>query len=636
MSTPIREEQSVVTLLTTQIFPHLLHQHQEEAPTLRIWSMGCQATDEALLLLVGLFQRLQVPASTSPLLIFATDSDEAAVVRARHLAASSNLETWPGLAASHPFLPVGWEGRSLPEAWRQSLIFATHDPLTDVPFAHLDLILSHLSLCPYTQAQQATILSRLAYALVPGGFLLLLGEQHGVVPDAKLYTKYEVGSVLCYQRTAIPVHHAALDLAHLRGYHPSAASQEVSPEQHRAQLEDLQAALEEQIVQCQELEAQARFNREAHLAQLHLAAIVAFSGDAILSKDLDGIVTSWNAGAERLFGYSASAMVGQPVARLFPLDQQEEAARILEQIRRGERVGPYETVRQHKNGSLIPVFVTISPVKDRDGTIVGASDIAQDNTARRELDQQRETFVNLVTHELKTPLTALFGTIQLAQRRLRRLLAREHSLEDDQQQNLEEVLAMLERSQHQMRTQQRLIDDLLDLSHVQQGTVELHLEPCDVLSVVESTVQDHRAAHPSRLIELDMPDQDEVLVDGDRDRLGQVLGNYLGNALKFAPVEKPVRVGIRIQDEMVRVWVQDAGPGLTKEQQARVWERYVQVKKTPVQEGWKMGLGLGLYLCRQLIVRQQGEVGVESTPEQGSTFWFSLPIIARGVSRQKA
>jgi PAS domain S-box-containing protein len=382
----------------------------------------------------------------------------------------------------------------------------------------------------------------------------------------------------------------------------------------------------------EELEAQARLNHEARLAQLHLAAIVSSSEEAIVSKDLNGIVTSWNEGAQRLYGYSDQEMVGQSIARIFPPDRQEELAQIMQQIRRGEHVGTYETRRLRKDGRLISVSVTISAVKERDGTIVGASAIAHDITPRRELEQQREAFMHLVTHELKNPLTALAGNIQLAQRWLTRLLARSEQLDKEHQHVLQEVLTMLGRSQQQMRAQKRLIDDLLDLSHVQQGTLELHQDSCNLLMLVYETVLNYQAAYPSRLIELMLPEQEEVLVYADRDRLEQVLSNYLSNALKFAPIERPVRVGMHVQRETVRVWVQDEGPGLEPSHQAHIWERYFQVSETPVQQGWKVGLGLGLYICRQLILRQQGEVGVESTPGQGATFWFSLPI-ARPSSR---
>lgn len=112
----------------------------------------------------------------------------------------------------------------------------------------------------------------------------------------------------------------------------------------------------------------------------------------------------------------------------------------------------------------------------------------------------------------------------------------------------------------------------------------------------------------------------------EEQRLQQVLSNYLTNALKFAPASAPVHVGLAVEGASVRVWVQDHGPGLTQEQQAHIWDQFYQVAQTPVQSGWKVGLGLGLYICQRLMQRQQGEVGVESVPGQGATFWFTLPV----------
>jgi len=495
-----------------------------------------------------------------------------------------------------------------------------------MPFLRQDLILVHSPLSSFSKVEQTGILSRFAYALRPHGLLLLL-DDGGVTPDADLYQRLKASPVPSYQQTSAPVKRPALGLPRRRGYQPHVSLLSSQTDLERDDLiEELQAMLEEQEVLAQELGEQGCLNRDARLAQLHLAAIVSSAEEAIFSKDLNGIVTSWNGAAEHLYGYSAQEMVGQSVARIFPSDRQEEMTQIMEQIRRGKRVGTYETTRLRKNGSLVPISVTISPVKESDGTIVGASDIAHDITPRHELEQQRAAFVDLVTHELKNPLTTLACNVQLALRRLTRLLARPER-PDDEQHTLEQVIAMLERSQQQMRTQKRLIDDLLDFSRVQQDTLELHQEPCNLLMIVYETVLNYQAAYPSRLIELHVPEQEEVLVSGDRDRLEQVLSNYVSNALKFAPSERPVRVGMCLQGETVRVWVQDEGPGLEPAQQTHIWERYFQVSKTPVQSGWKEGLGLGLYICRQLIRRQQGEVGVESMLGQGATFWFSLPLL---------
>jgi PAS domain S-box-containing protein len=376
--------------------------------------------------------------------------------------------------------------------------------------------------------------------------------------------------------------------------------------------------------------------RQAEEVRLRLAAIVSSSEDAIRSQDLEGIITSWNSAAEQLYGYPAEAIVGQPVTLLFPPDRQEECTRIMERLRKGERVDHYETMRLRKDGSQVPVSVTVSPLKDHSGTIIGASAIARDISKRQELERQREAFISLVTHELKTPLTILQGHLQLAQRQLTRLLGQAAPPDEAQQRTLEELLGMLGRSQQPIRFQQRLINDLVDLARLQEDKMELHLADCDLLELVAQIVQDHQAAHPARLITLDLPEEDPLLVTADRDRLQQVLSNYLSNALKFSPDPAPVQIGITLEAGAARVWVRDHGPGLPVEQHARIWQQYYQAPTTPVQRGWKPGLGLGLYICQQLIHRQQGEVGVQSRPGAGATFWFSLPLQATAHRREHA
>jgi PAS domain S-box-containing protein len=381
---------------------------------------------------------------------------------------------------------------------------------------------------------------------------------------------------------------------------------------------------EDEVLQCNLRDITDHLQVEQ--ARLHLATIVSSSEDAILSKDLDGVVTSWNAAAERMYGYSAREILGQSVTLLFPPQCQREFSDIMERIRQGERIDHYETTRVRKDGSLLNVSVSISPIKTSTGVIVGASAIARDISKRKELEHQREAFMSLVTHELNNPLTALQGNIQLAQRLLLRLAAQPEHLEGGPQGTMADVLSMLGRSQHLLRMQQRLIGDLLDLARIQEDKVELCQEICNLVRLAAETVQDHRTAHPSRLIALQLPPQDQILVSADRDRLRQVLGNYLANALKFSPVTKAVQVSMRLEAGLVRVCVTDHGPGLATEQQAQIWQQFYQDLRTPVQSGWKVGLGLGLYLCRHLIHRQQGEVGVESLPGQGATFWFTLPV----------
>ena len=379
-----------------------------------------------------------------------------------------------------------------------------------------------------------------------------------------------------------------------------------------------------QMLQCNVRDITNR--KQAEMALLHMAAIVSSSDDAIISKDLDGIITSWNAAAERMYGYSTQEIVGQPITLLFPSDRQNEFTQIMECMRQGKPVDHYETIRVRKDGSHVHVSVTVSPIKNSDGTIIGVSAIARDISERKELEQQREAFVGLVTHELKTPLTILQGSMQLVQRRLTRLLSQGEPLTGEQQRWIEDVLIMLTRTQQPLRLQQRLINDLLDITHIREDKVELNLAVFDLIGLVYETVLDHQSVHADRLITLNLPEQDPVSVCADRDRVQQVLSNYLSNALKFAPATEPIQVGMTLEAGTVRVCVLDHGPGLTSQQQAHIWKRCYQVSQTQAQNGWKAGLGLGLYICQQLIHRQQGEVGVESVPGRGATFWFSLPV----------
>ncbi len=366
--------------------------------------------------------------------------------------------------------------------------------------------------------------------------------------------------------------------------------------------------------------------KRAEEARLYLSAIVESSGDCILSKTLDGTITSWNHAAELMYGYSAQEMIGQSVMRLFLPNRQDEFINIMEQIHQGKRVVHLETRRQHKDGHILDADVSVSPIRDKHGAIIGASTITRDIGKQKELERQREDFIGLVTHELRNPLAALQGNVQVAHRLLSRLLNQASQLTEDQQRMLEDVLTMLGRSQQPLRVQRRLIDDLLDFSRIQQDQVELRLEVWNLGALVHEVVLDHQAAYSRRLITLELPDVDPLPVYADRDRVTQVLGNYITNALKFAPEDQPICIGIDVCEGSVRVWVKDRGPGLSADQQERIWQRFSQVAQTPRQQGWRPGLGLGLYLCQQLVSRQGGKVGVQSTRGQGATFWFTLPL----------
>ena len=175
-----------------------------------------------------------------------------------------------------------------------------------------------------------------------------------------------------------------------------------------------------------------------------------------------------------------------------------------------------------------------------------------------------------------------------------------------------------------MDAQNRLVGDLLDVSRVRAGKLEFHVERCDLASIVRDATTAQRLAWPGRTIELDAPDA-EVSVNADAQRIEQVVTNYLTNALKYSPGDASVAISLGVTTREARVAVRDHGAGLTREQQQHVWERFHRVPGVKQQSGSGAGLGLGLYICRGIVERHGGRVGLESVPGKGSTFEFTLP-----------
>ena len=231
--------------------------------------------------------------------------------------------------------------------------------------------------------------------------------------------------------------------------------------------------------------------RRAELARSQLAAIVGSSDDAIISKDLNGVIQSWNAAAQRLFGYTAEEAVGRHVSFLIPADRADEEDRILARLRAGERVYHFDTVRLRSDGQPIHVSLTISPIRDEAGRIVGASKIARDitdckqaeeriyglMTQLKEADSRKDEFLAMLAHELRNPLAPIRNMLQIV-----RLATGNGTL-------IEQVRAMMERQLGQMV---RLVDDLLDMSRISRGKMELRKERVELASVVTSAVEDCR------------------------------------------------------------------------------------------------------------------------------------------------
>ena len=385
-----------------------------------------------------------------------------------------------------------------------------------------------------------------------------------------------------------------------------------------------------------ERETQDRISRE-------LAAIVESSDDAIVSKDLESRIRSWNRGAERMFGYTAEEAVGRSIRMIIPEERWSEEDDVLRQLRRGEKVDHFETVRRRKDGTELFVSLTISPLRSASGIVIGASKIARDITAMKQAEQERaqslareqaaraeverasrlkDDFLAVLSHELRTPLNAVMGYSQLLSAGSLPPARAAHAIQA---------------IQRNAQAQARLVESLLDLSRVMAGKLALNLEEIDLDSVIESAVDALRPEAETKSISFDvrMPPARMRMV-GDAARLQQVFWNLLSNAIKFTPgpgrvvVTAGVTGGPGGEDERLRVSVADKGQGISPDFLPHVFDRFRQGASKDGQS--LAGLGLGLALVREMVQAHGGTVVAESHGEgSGSTFTVTLLPRAAGV-----
>ncbi|HZU01944.1 MAG TPA: PAS domain S-box protein [Ktedonobacteraceae bacterium] len=246
--------------------------------------------------------------------------------------------------------------------------------------------------------------------------------------------------------------------------------------------------------------------------------------------------------------------------------------------------------------------------------------------ALQEANRRMTDFLSIAGHEIRTPLTTMKGNIQLAKRSLTKLLRQEATPPQQVHEVLTNVQSFLDRADRQANVQSRLVRDLLDVSRIEADRLELHSQRCDLVAIARQAIEDQRSVTPGRSIQFVITPP-KVFVQADPDRIGQVISNYLSNALKYSQPSSPVEVCLELEEPgNVRLSVRDEGPGLTATEQQHIWERFYRALEIAVQSGSGVGLGLGLYICRIIIERQGGQVGVESKKGIGSTFWFTLPL----------
>ena len=386
-------------------------------------------------------------------------------------------------------------------------------------------------------------------------------------------------------------------------------------------------------------EEQLKPSPEQELA--YLAAIVESSDDAIISKDLNGIVRSWNAAAERMFGYAAAEIVGKALRLIIPADRHAEEDEILARLRRGERIEHFETVRRAKDGRLLDVSLTVSPVRDSSGCVVGASKIARDISDQKHAAAERERlleaervaraeaerasrlkddFVAMVSHELRTPLNAMLGWTQLMTR------AR----------NDPAVIARgLDVVARNTRLQAQLISDLLDISRIVAGKLQLDTRTVDLRAIVGQAFETIEEEARTQGVEIEGElDEGASLVWGDPSRLQQVFWNLLSNAIKFTPRGGRVRVRLRFGGSHAHLEVADNGAGIRADALPHVFDRFHQADRSITRRFG--GLGLGLAIVRHLVELHGGQVEAASEGEgKGATFTVTLPVVGDAVDHER-
>lgn len=357
--------------------------------------------------------------------------------------------------------------------------------------------------------------------------------------------------------------------------------------------------------------------RAAH-ERAWLASIIRSSSDAIVSKTLDGRITSWNPGATRLFGYTPEEVIGEPITTIIPPELHGEELEVLARLRRGEHLDHFETIRLTKDGRRIDVSLTVSPIRNDEGEIVGASKIARDiserkeaERMRREADRRKDEFLATLAHELRGPLAPARNAAEVICRA------------DHARPEVRKACEIMDRQLRQMAT---LIDDLLDVSRIGAGHLDLNKELIDLgelLSNLQTSLRASFEAVRQQLI-MALPDR-SLYVHADRTRLIQVFSNLLQNANKYTPSGGRITVELRQEQTDVVVSVRDTGMGIPTAMLDRVFELFSQVDRSYVRT--RGGLGIGLNVAKRLVEAHDGHIEARSEGEGlGSEFIVRLPL----------
>jgi PAS domain S-box-containing protein len=360
-------------------------------------------------------------------------------------------------------------------------------------------------------------------------------------------------------------------------------------------------------------------NKQTTEKQGMLAAIVGSSDDTIVSKTLEGTITSWNRAAERMFGYTEQEAVGQHISLIIPQERLNEETYIISEVSKGNKVDHFETERIAKGGKLIPISLSVSPIIDDNGKIIGASKIARDiseelaiqqEKARlyeeiKALNDKKDEFIGLASHELKTPLTSVQGYLQILN----------SDMKEDRRKEF------LRRASEQVKKLNNLVSDLLDISKIEAGKLQFNPAPFDLCQVTRDAIELIAYSNNNHKVKL-YTDLTSLIVDGDSQRIEQVILNLLTNAIRYAPGSFTIDVYLSQENNYAKVGIRDRGIGIGADKLEHIFSRFYRIEENKNVSG----LGIGLYLSKQIIDRHLGRIWAESTRGEGSIFYFTIPI----------
>lgn len=340
-----------------------------------------------------------------------------------------------------------------------------------------------------------------------------------------------------------------------------------------------------------------------------LLAIIGSSNDAIIGFNLEGKITTWNNAAEDIFGFQQNEVIGSTADSLIPAEKRQELTHLLAKVARGERVHQLETRMLSKDQGLIEVAITLSPIKEATGKIIGFSKIVRDITEKKHEEQRKNSFIAMVSHEIKTPITAVTAYLQML-------------LQKAQKEQDSFYINMLSRADVKVKKMTAMVQDFLNVTRLEEGKLQIQKQEFELAPLIKEIADDGQFLSNQHTVNI--INCEELKVYADKEKLGHVLSNLLSNAIKYSPNGGSILIKCESLDKKVRISVTDQGIGIKKSDQKRIFERFYRVDDE--NEYTASGFGIGLYLAAEILSYHNSKIHINSKEGKGATFFFDLEI----------